>query len=144
MIKISSAADIAAKWRDVTPGRQRFYEQNAPAAAADWESGTLAAAQSFQAGVTAGDIGRKFAGGVRKAGAEKYARKVKDVGVGRFGAGVQAAVSDMQSGVEPYVQTIAGLTLPRKGPRGDTANYARVQAVGDALNKKRLALLGAG
>lgn len=142
--KIASAAEIAAKWREVTPTRQRFYAENTPQAAAEWESNTKAAAATFQAAVTTGDIGRRFAGGVSKAGAAKFARKVTDVGAGRFSAGVQAAVQDMQSGFEPFAQVIASVTPPKKGPRGDSSNLLRVAAYSEPLNKKRLALLGAG
>lgn len=143
-IKIESASVIADKWREVTPGRQRYYQANTPGAASEWESNTKAAQATFTAAVTAGDIGRKFLGGVIRAGAAKFARKVTDVGVNRFGPGVQAAVQDMQAGFEPYQAVIAGLTLPRKGPRGDAGNLARVSTVSEALNRKRLALLGAG
>ena len=143
-IKIASAAEIAAKWMEVTPGRQRFYELNTPPAAADWEANTKASESIFNAAITAAGVAKRFVGGVGKAGAAKFARKVSMVGVGRFGPGVQAAGVDMQAGFEPYVSIISGITLPKKGPRGDTLNYARVQAVGDPLHKKRLALLGAG
>ncbi|MBA7568160.1 hypothetical protein ES708_09881 [subsurface metagenome] len=40
--------------------------------------------------------------------------------------------------------TIAALTLSPRKPRGDPANYNRVQEIGKALNAKRLALLGGG
>ncbi|GAH58623.1 unnamed protein product, partial [marine sediment metagenome] len=40
--------------------------------------------------------------------------------------------------------TIAAITLSPRKPRGDPANYMRVQEIGKALNAKRLALLGAG
>ena len=142
--KIASAAEIAAKWREVTPTRQRFYAENTPQAAAEWEANTKAAASTYQAAISAGDMGRRFAGGVARAGAAKFSRKVTDVGAGRFGAGVQAAVQDMQSGFEPFQQVIASVTPPRKGPRGDSGNLARVSAYTEPLNKKRLALLGAG
>ena len=143
-IKIASAAEIAAKWKEVTPGRSTYYRANTPGAASDWEANTKASASVFQAAVTSGDIGKKFAGGVARAGAAKFARKVIELGGDRFGPGVNAAVQDMQAGFEPFQATIASITLPKKGPRGDSSNYARVQAVGDALTKKRLSLLGAG
>lgn len=143
-IKIASAAEIAAKWKEVTPGRSTYYRANTPGSASEWETNTRAATATFQAAVTSGDIGRKFAGGVAKAGAAKFARKVADVGADRFGPGVNAAVQDMQSGFEPYQATIASLSLSKKGPRGDSSNYQRVTEVGNALTKKRLSLLGAG
>ena len=142
--KIASASEIAAKWAEVTPGRQKYYETATPAAASDWERETKAAAATFQAAVTAGDIGRRFSGGVGKAGAAKFARKVTEVGVGRFGPGVRAAQSDMSSGFDPFVATIASVSPPARGPRGDPGNLDRVRAYAEALSKKRLSLIGAG
>ena len=141
--KIASAAEIAAKWAEVTPGRQKYYEENTPEAATDWEAHALAAAPTFRAAVPASGIEKRFAGGVKQAGAAKFARKVSDVGVDRFGPGVRAAVPDMQSGVDPYVTVIAAVTPPARGPRGDPGNLERVRVFADALAKKRLALLGA-
>ncbi len=143
-VKVKSAADVAAKWGQVTPGRQAYYASETPAAASDWEKNTQAAKASFQAAVTAGNIGEMFAGGVRKAGAAKYARKVTDVGINRFGQGVTAAIADMQNGVAPMLETIAAQTLPARQPRGSAANLQRVQVIADALHKKRLALRAAG
>ena len=40
--------------------------------------------------------------------------------------------------------TIASLTLTARKPKGDPANYQRVEQIGKALNAKRLATLGAG
>ena len=143
-VKVKSAADVAAKWAQVTPGRQQYYASETPAAASDWEKNTIAAKASFQAAVTASNIGEMFSGGVKKAGAAKYARKVTDVGINRFGAGVTAAVQDMQSGISPMLETIAAQTLPARQPRGSAANLQRVQVIADALHKKRLALRAAG
>ena len=64
------------------------------------------------------------------------------MGQARFGPGVAAATTDYTTGVEPYFTTISALTLSARKPRGDPANYKRVEEVGKALNAKRLALLG--
>ena len=56
--------------------------------------------------------------------------------------GIAAASVDYKTGVEPYFSTLAALTLSTRKPRGDPANYRRVEEVGRALNAKRLALLG--
>ena len=143
-IKIASASEIAAKWAEVTPGRQKYYESATPAAASDWERETKAAAATFQAAVTAGDIGRRFSGGVTRAGAAKFARKVTAVGVARFGPGVREAQSDMSAGFEPFIATISSVSLPARGPRGDPGNLERVRVIAAALAAKRLTLIGAG
>jgi hypothetical protein len=143
-IKVKPLADVAKKWGEVTPQRSGYYETGALAAGGDWEKNTGDATANFVAGVTAGNIGRLFAGGVKNAGAAKYTRKVKDVGVSRFSQGVTAGVPDYQSGMDPMLSTLASITLPARQPRGSVANAQRVTAIMDALHKKRLALRAAG
>ena len=142
-ISVKSAASIAQKWADVTPGKSGYYEAEAPAAASEWEANTVAAGGTYTAGIAVAGIGKRFIGGVKRAGAAKFARKVKDVGVARYGPGVAAAKADMESGVGDYVSVLEGLEIPDRGPRGSPGNYAIVQKVGEALHKKRLAVLAA-
>lgn len=142
-IVVKPSADIAKKWADVTPGRSSFYEAEASKAGAQWESGATGAAGNFKSAVAAGDIGTRYSGGVKKTGGAKFERKVKDVGVSRFGPGVTAAQADMQAGFDPMVAVLAATEIPDRAPRGSAQNYGIVQKVGDPLHKKRLALLGA-
>jgi len=141
---VKSAADIAAKWSRVTPQRQSDYEAGASNAGAKQNANAIAAQKAFVGAVTAGNIGNLFVGGLKKAGADKYNRKIKDVGVSRFGPGVQAAATDMQNGMAPMVEAIAAITPPARAPRGDVANQQRSVVYQVALNKKRLALRSAG
>jgi hypothetical protein len=143
-IKVKSAADVAAKWAEQTPGRSAYYESGVKGAGSDWETNTKASAANFKAAVSAGNIDKMFLGGVAKAGAAKYTRKAVEVGVGRFSSGVTAGKVDYQSGIEPMLATIAGLTLPARAPRGSESNLARVRAVAVALHAKRLAERAAG
>lgn len=143
-IKVKPVADVVAKWSDVTPGRSSYYEKGATVAGADWEAKALAAAVAYKSAVSAANIDKMFTGGIKKAGAEKYNRKVKDVGVGRFGPGVSAAKTDYEKGVAPMLDEIAKVELPARQPRGSSANWQRSVVVGIALNKKRLALRAAG
>jgi len=142
-IAVKSATEIADKWAEVTPGRATYYEQEAPAAGAEWEANTVAAGGTYTAGIAVAGIGKRFVGGVKRAGAAKFARKVRDVGVSRYAPGVAAAKADMATGIGDYVGVLEGLEIPDRGPRGSVANYAIVQKVGEALHKKRLAILAA-
>ena len=142
-ITVKSATEIANKWADVTPARASYYEAEAPAAGAEWEAETVAAGGTYKAGISVAGIEKRFVGGVKRAGAAKFARKVKDVGVARYSPGVAAAKTDMATGIADYVAVLEGLEIPDRGPRGSVANYAIVQKVGDALYKKRLAVLAA-
>ena len=143
-ISVKPVAEVAAKWGEVTPGRSSYYQKGVTGAGTQWERNTAAAAAAYKAAVSAANIEKMFAGGVKKAGGAKYERKATDVGVSRFGPGVSAAVPDYLAGVAPMLEAIAGVTLTPRAPRGSDINYNRVKEVGTALAKKRLALRAAG
>jgi len=140
---IPGKSDVVKKWVEETPKRATYYESEAPKAAETWENNAIAAGPNFKAAVQAADIEGRFKGGIKKAGAAKFKRKVTSVGVSRFGPGVTAAKDDYDSGVDPYLAELATIELKARGPRGDAGNLDRVKTIMDALHKKRLALLAA-
>jgi hypothetical protein len=143
-ITVKSAADAAKKWTTNASGAQAYYQAGVQTAGAAWLANTQAAAGSYDAAVKSGNIKQMFAGGVKKAGADKYQTKATQLGAPRFSQGVQAASGDYQTGVDPYLATIASLTLQARAPRGSAANLQRVSQIATALNAKRLALRAAG
>lgn len=143
-ITVKSAADAAKKWTTNAAGAQAYYQAGVQGAGQTWLTNTTNAASSYDAAVKSGTIKQMYAGGVKKAGAEKYQSKAANLGAPRFAQGVQAASSDYQNGVDPYLQTIGSITLQARAPRGSAANLQRVQQIATALNQKRLALRTAG
>ena len=143
-IKVKSIEQSTVKWGENAARAAAEYATNAEASADEWARNTAGAADNFHQAITAPGIKERFRRGVVKAGANKYARKIRDVAKDRFGPGVTAAVDDFKMGVEPYFATLAAITLSPRKPRGDPANYRRVEEIGKALNAKRLALLGGG
>lgn len=143
-IKVKPVAEVRDKWLDVTPGRASYYEKAASVAGSDWEKGATEASGAFKAGITAPNIEAMYKGGIKRAGAAKYERKVKDVGVARFSTGVSVAGPDFESGVAPFLDEISKITLDPRQPRGAEANLGRVRAITIVLHKKRLALRAAG
>ena len=143
-IKVKAIEASTTKWSENAGRAAGEFAANAEAAAESWATNTARAADTYGQAITAANIKTRFAAGVRRAGAAKFARKIRDVGMNRFAPGVAAADVDYKAGVEPYFSTIAGLTLSQRKPKGDPANYRRVEEVGKALNAKRLALLGSG
>ena len=139
---VPSAADIAKKWGDVTPARATYYEAETPKASGLWESNTKLAKGTYKAAVADPKIAERFEGGV-KGKAAKFERKVKDVGIARFGPGVTAAVPDMETGFSPYQAVLATIEVPDRGPRGADINYEIPKKIGKPLHEKRLAILGA-
>jgi len=140
-LKVKPKADVIDKWVTETPKRKDYYEKYATIAGDDWEAGAIAAEKAYKAGVTVTGIEKRFVGGIKRVGAAKYTRKVKAVGVERFGPGVEAAKPDYDVGVSPYLDELAVIDVPPRKPRGDPDNYRRVEAIGTALNRKRLAIL---
>ena len=143
-IKVKSMEASTAKWSDNASRASNEMATNAVAAADEWARNTAAAADNFHQAITAANIKERFRRGVVKAGAAKFARKVGAVAASRFSEGVAAARDDYKAGAEPYYSTLAAITLSARKPRGDPANYRRVEEIGKALNAKRLALLGGG
>lgn len=143
-LSIGSATDIAKKWVDVTPGRVAYYEAAVKNAGPSWEAGALGAGSNYKAAISAVDIAKRFIGGIKKAGAAKYQKKAETLGVERFPGGVRAAQGDFDVGFSPYRDVIDGLEVPDRKPRGDLSNYKIGEKIGDALFKKRIAMLGAG
>lgn len=143
-LNVKSIDKSTIKWSENAGRAAGEFATNAEAAATDWANKTAAAADNFGQAISAAGIKNRFRAGVVKAGAEKFARKIRDVGQARFGPGVAAATTDYKAGAEPYYSTLAAISLSARKPRGDPANYNRVNEVGKALNAKRIALLGGG
>jgi len=143
-IKVKPVDASTTKWRDNASRAAAEFATNAEASADEWARNTAGSADNFHQAVTAPGIKERFRRGVVKAGAAKFARKIREVAADRFGSGVSAAEADYKAGVEPFLATIAALTLSPRKPRGDPGNIRRVEEVTKALNAKRLAMLGGG
>jgi len=143
-IKVKSPTDSATKWEARARVASDDYSREAAASGEEWLTKTQAAKPNYVSGISAAGIGERFAGGVRKAGSAKFVRKITEVGGSRYAPGISSGKPDYQGGVEPFLSTLAGLTLPPRKMRGDPGNLSRVDAANKALHAKRLALLGAG
>jgi hypothetical protein len=137
-INIKSADVIAKKYATRGAAAGQDYAAGVANPRTDWMAATEAAANVWAAGVQQSIGNGSFVKGVAKATTAKWQRKAGGVGATRFGPGVQAAQGDYQNGVAPYLQVIAGLTLPLRNPKGDPGNIARVAAVANALRAKKL------
>jgi len=141
-VKVKPIEASTMKWSENAGRAAEAFATEAEASADLWVRNTAAARDNYGMAITAPGIKDRFAKGVSKAGAAKFARKIRDVARDRFAPGVAAATVDYKTGVEPFFATLASLTLSARKPKGDPANYKRVEEVGKALNAKRLALLG--
>lgn len=141
-VRVKDLSSSAQRWSSRASGAAGDYATEAAAAGDRWQTNTSGAAGVYQQAVSAAGIQDRYRRGVQRAGSAKYTRKITEVGQSRYSTGVQAAVDDWRTGFEPFANTIAGLTLPQRRPRGDPGNIERVRAVASALNARRLAALG--
>ena len=106
----------------------------------DWEAKTVAGQQLHDIAMQKAAAKKSFSKGVKKAGGAKYKKGVQDKGAARFQQGTAIAGPEWEAGFAPFQQTIEAVQLPARGPKG--TNYGRVEAVGEALRKKKEAMQG--
>lgn len=138
MAKVRS--NTAAKWGSNTAAATSFYTEGVQNPRVSWQSATTAAAANQAAGIQKAIAEKRFEKGVAKAGDAKWKEGAVNKGSARFAQGVQAGQSTYEQNIQPFLQTIESTTLPPRYPKGDPRNFARVQAVADALRKKKLSM----
>lgn len=139
-IPIRSASEIAAKFIAVTPGRAAEYARGVSDPNVDWENPARAAEAAYEAGVQEAIARKAFASGIARAGNDKWRKGASEKGVTRWPEGVRGARDAYERGFAPFRETIAGLTLPPRGPAGAPGNLERVSIVANALHAKKLSM----
>lgn len=139
MAAIKSIQQIAEKWRTVTPMRSADYEEGIKNPQKDWAANTIAAQESYKAGVQAAIAEGRFVKGVTKAGNAAWQEGALTKGVTRWGAGVALAGEKYAEGYAPYQAAIARLTLPPRYAKRDPRNLERVKAVVNAMIAVKMA-----
>lgn len=134
-MQVKSADAVAKKWAARAGAAGGDYQTGVNTTTKDWATETGNASQAWQQGVTAAAGNGSFKKGVDAAGTAKWKAKAANVGAQRYPAGVQAGTPFYQTGIGPVLQTLAAITLPPRGPKGDPGNIARVTAVTTALRK---------
>lgn len=137
-IRVKDIGSLAKKFTRNAGAAAGDYTEGVKSAGADWQANTAASADNFAAGVQAAISDNRFARGVAAAGSAKYTQRASTLGAQRYPTGVAAAEGDWAKGAQPYLQTIAGLVLPPRRPKGDPGNAARAQAVASALRAQKV------
>lgn len=137
-LAIPSLSEISASWVQGAGAGAANYRKGVLNSAVDWETPTEAADSNWATAVAEAASAGRFKAGVNRVGNAKWREKSSTLGAQRFPSGVAAAADDYQRGFAPYRDTIAGLNLPPRGPRGSAANLERVRHVTDALHQRRL------
>lgn len=136
---IPSAAEVAKKWSDVTPGRKAFYLDGVNKTR-DWAGPTAEAEDRFEAGIAEAISDKRFGKGVVKVGTAGWKEPTLKKGGRNWGPGVRDAGAKYQKNFEPYLNEIKVLkeNEPPKYPKGSPENLKRVEHFAVGLRKKKL------
>jgi hypothetical protein len=138
MVKVTDAGTAATRFVQRAQAAAPDYVKAASVAGGSWATNTAAGANNWAAGVSQAVSDGRFAAGVNAAGPAKYQAGITQKGAVRYGPGVAAAQPAYAAGVGPYLQLIASLDLPPRGPTGSPANNARVNVITAALRAKKI------
>lgn len=141
-LKVRESGKASSRFATRAAAALPEYLEGTAAAGNEWLQGTVEGEANFAAGVTAAVASKAFSRGARKAGAASFVDGTQKKGATRFPQGVAEAGPDWEKGVKPFLDTVAGLTLPKRGRRGDPANLQRVAMVANALHAKKVAMSG--
>jgi hypothetical protein len=145
-IKVKDPATVLANWTagGTSPNAQAKYKAGVQSPKQPQNASAIAAAPRWQQSVSSTQAMNAFKAGLQKAGDQGWVNGALNKGANHYPDGIRGAGTKFQTNVTPFLQAIAGVTLPDKGIRGSSANYARVQAVGDALHALKVARAGGG
>jgi hypothetical protein len=134
-IKVKDVGSIAAKFKTRAQAAQGDYGTGVAGAAADWEAKSAASEDLYKQAVTDAANKGRYGHGIRGAGA-KYQKNATTVGPQRYAQGVANAQDAYAQGMAPVLQTIAGLNLPPRQPKG--MNGERSNIVATALRRLKV------
>ena len=138
-IKVKDPTSTANKWASNAGNAQPAYIAGINAPKASQSGAAIAAAPRWQASVSSAAALASYTGHLSKAGDTAWTAGALGKGKDRYAGGIAAGKAKYTTKIGPVLSAIAGVTLPDKGIRGSAQNYARVQAVGDALHQAKLA-----
>jgi len=137
-IKVKDAATAGSKFVQRAAAAAGDYQTGVQGAGEDWARNAAASEENYNAAIQESITRHAFARGVQTAGAAKYSQRAATTGARRFPEGVREGGPAFQAGVQPFLQAISALTLPPRRPKGDPANFQRVQVIGDALRRRKV------
>ena len=144
MPEIKETRLIAEKWGRVTPPRVVDYKLGVQNPRRSWEDATIAAVNAWELGIAEAIADRRFEGGVRRAGDQKWREKTLEKGPSRWSQGVAVSEDDYARGFQPYRDLIASIVLPPRGPKGSPQNIERVRILADAMHALKVQLMRGG
>ena len=123
----------SGRWARRSASAAPDYKEGIETSPNNWEANTVAAHDSYKAGVMKAANENRQMAGVKRSGQAWWKKRATEVGPGRFAEGVQGSEETYKEGVGPYLAEIEKTKLPPRGPKGAPQNYERVKVQGMAL-----------
>ncbi len=142
-IKVKDPSATADKWATNAGNATNSYVKGINSPKASQSAMAVAAADRWQQTLASAAAKAAFVSHLTKAGDAAWSAGALGKGKDRYAGGINAGKAKFMSNVTPFLNAIASVTLPDKGIRGSAQNYARVQAVGDALHALKVSRAGA-
>jgi len=130
-MQVKDPTASAQKWSTRANGASNDYGNGVANTQADQAALAAASAGVWQQAVAEAASAGRFAKNVLAAGTTKWKAGVKNLGVSRYGTGVQNASGKFAAGVAPYFAALQNLQLPARQTKGN--NAARSNAVVQVL-----------
>lgn len=138
MPPIKALDRISEKWMRAAQAATEEYRLGIENPRKDWSAETQNANEAYKAGIQKSISNDSYKKGVARAGTSKWQEGARTKGVPRWAAGIGVSQAAYEEGFKPYADVIARLQLPKRGPKGDPNNIARVAALAGALHAEKL------
>lgn len=135
MPKTKGVQSTVDKWQRRASVAQPDYTAGVQNPRTPWDQAAAGAEQNYKTGVVAAANANRYGAGVRRVGNQKWAENATKKGGGRFVEGVNLGGAQFQERINTVLQTIEGVQLPPRGPKGSPQNYQRIAPLGEALRR---------
>lgn len=137
MVNVSDLGSSAEKFERRAANAGQDYQSGVQQVSdSEQQSATLDAADNWEQGINDAIAEGRFESGVQNPN-KSWQTASLETGASRFTQGASQAGDTWQQGFSPFADTLEGLNLQPRGPRGSSANFERSRQVGEALHNAR-------
>jgi len=138
MVEVPSIERVKEKWERKATAATEDYRVGVESPRTDWKTATLNAVDTWVQGVQNAINNDLFRKGVEAVTTEDWKKAALELGVRRYADGVRASVDKYAKKMAKVLAILKEVTLPPRGPRGDTKNLDRVRVIMETLHKAKI------
>lgn len=135
MPKTKGVTNTVDKWQRRASVAAPDYTNGVNNPRVPWDQAAKAAESNYRQAVTTAATEGRFGKGIARVGNDKWVKGSTMKGPARFVEGVSFGAPNFQERINQVLNTIEGVTLPPRGPKGSPQNYQRVTPIGEALRR---------